>query len=143
MSSPNSRHRPRVRRKGFSFIEVMVVVVIMGLMAGAVTLSTRHLLDKAKQNRARADIATLSSALAAFYGERGRYPSNEEGLAVIVPDFITDVRLDPWGRAYQYNQPGHDRPYDLVSYGADGREGGEGADSDISNAGLQPATGVK
>lgn len=121
------------RRSGFTFIEIMIVVVIIGILAGAVTLSTRHYLDRAKTTRARSDIATYVNALETYYGIVGKYPSNDEGLAVLAPKFIDKIRNDPWGNPYVYNQPGTDSPYDLICYGADGREGGDGADTDITN----------
>lgn len=120
-------------RCGFTFIEVMVVVVIIGILAAAVTLTSSHYLDKAKQNRARADIATYSSALASFYAENGRYPTPAEGLAILVPKYIDKLRQDPWSHPYIYNKPGRSEPYEILSYGADGKEGGEGADADITS----------
>jgi general secretion pathway protein G len=120
-------------RHGFTFIEVMIVVVIIGILAGVVTLSTRHFIDQAKRNRAKSDIATYSSAVEAFYAAKGRYPTTEEGLAVLTPQFIDRLRLDPWGNAYQYVQPGNTRPYAVMCYGADGREGGDGVNADISS----------
>jgi general secretion pathway protein G len=116
----------------------MIVVVIIGILSGAVTLSTRHYLNRAKQNRARSDIATYVNALESFYGVNGHYPDNQQGLAVLVPQFIDKLRNDPWGRPYVYNQPGKEGPYDIISYGADGQEGGEGADADITNHDEEP-----
>jgi general secretion pathway protein G len=122
-----SEYLGRPRRHAFSLVEVMVVVVIIGLLAGAVAIRVHHYMDKAKSNRARADIATIASALETFYAEKARYPSNEEGLAILP---ITTLK-DPWGHPYQYNQPGRDHPYEVISFGADAREGGEGQDADI------------
>ena len=121
------------RRRGFSFIEVMIVVVIIGLLAGAVTLSTRHFMDKAKQTRARTDIATYKSALESFYAEFGRYPSNEEGLLILTPKFIDKLRMDPWAHPYQYVFPGRQSAYEVICFGADGRDGGDGVNMDISS----------
>jgi general secretion pathway protein G len=112
----------------------MIVVVIIGLLAGAVTLSTRHYLDRAKGNRAKTDIATFRSAIETFYGEEGRYPTTDEGIEALVPEYIDQLRQDPWGRPYQYVQPGRTAPYEIICYGADGRAGGEGADADIGSA---------
>lgn len=127
--------RPRYPRHpaAFSLIEVMIVIVIIGLMAGIVTYATSNYLDKAKRQRAKADIATYSGAIDSFYLDQGRYPDNREGLKVLVPQFIKQLNNDPWGRPYQYLQPGKRGPYDIISYGADGREGGTGADIDITN----------
>jgi general secretion pathway protein G len=131
----NRYRRRRVHQRccGFSLIEVMIVVVIIGLLAGAVTLSTRHFLDKAKQTRARSDIATYKSAIESFYADESRYPTNDEALGVLTPKFIDKLRMDPWGRPYQYNFPGRSGPYEILCFGADGRDGGEGVNADISS----------
>ena len=120
----------RISRRGFSFIEVMIVVVIIGILAGAVTLSTRHFMDKAKQNRARADLSTYKSALAAFYADNGRYPSNDEGLASLAPKYVEKVHGDPWGHPYQYNQPGRNSAFEIICLGSDGKEGQGNISSD-------------
>src|SRR4051812_8274868 len=109
--------------RGFSLIEVMIVVVIIGLLAGTVTYATSNYMDKAKRQRVRSDLATYSGAIDAFYLDKGRYPTNQEGLKVLVPDFIKLVQSDPWGRPYQFAQPGKAGKYDVISFGADGREG--------------------
>lgn len=123
-----------LRRSAFSLVEVMIVVVIVGLLAGVVTYATTGYMDRAKRERARSDIATYSGAVDSFYLDKGRHPSNQEGLAVLVPDFIKAVQKDPWNRPYQYVQPGKAAPYEIVTYGADGRPGGTGADTDLSSA---------
>ena len=119
--------------RAFSLIEVMIVVVIIGLLAGVVTYATREYLERAKRQRARADIAVLTGAVDAFYLDKGRYPENQEGLKVLVPGFVKSLPSDPWGRPYQYVQPGKRAAYEIVSYGADGREGGSGADADVAS----------
>lgn len=111
----------------------MIVIVIIGIMAGVVTYAAGGYLERAKRERARSDIATYSGAIDSFYLANGRYPTNQEGLAAVVPQFIAKLRNDPWGHPYQYIQPGKGGPYDLISYGADGREGGTGADADLTN----------
>jgi len=130
----NKRTRGMGRyRHAFSLIEVMIVVVIIGIMAGVVTYATTGYLDRAKRQRARSDIATYSGAIDYFYSVTGRYPDNQEGLKVLVPEYIKMLQSDPWGHPYQYVQPGKGGPYDLICYGADGREGGTGSDADITN----------
>ena len=120
-------------RGGFSFIELMVVIVIIGLLATTATLATRHFLDRAKVTRARADIAVYKSALEAHYSEHGTYPSTSEGLSVLVGVYIDKLRIDPWRNPYQYMSPGTAGPYDIVCLGSDGREGGEGVAADVSS----------
>lgn len=114
-------------RRAFSFIEVMVVVVIIGLLAGAVALKVNGYMDTAKLNRARSDLATIVDALEAYYLTNSKYPSNDEGLK----NLPLKNRLDPWGKPYEYNNPGRKGAFEVVSFGADGREGGEGPNADI------------
>ena len=133
----------RFNRTAFSLIEVMIVIVIIGLMAGIVTYATSSYLDRAKRQRAKADISVYSGAVDSFYLDQGRYPENREGLKVLVPSFIKQLNNDPWGRPYQYLQPGKRGAYDIISYGADGREGGTGADADILASEIQTPTQKK
>ena len=128
------------RRRGFTLIEMMVVLVLIGLLAGVVTVSVRHYLVTGKQQAARAQVAALKTAVETFYGIVGRYPTNDEGLEILtqrsdqLPEPLLDSRQvpsDPWGRPYQYNSPGREEPYEIISFGADGREGGSGGDADI------------
>ena len=128
---------------GFSLIEIMIVVVIIGLLAGIVTYATKEYLDRAKKQRARADISVLAGAVDSFYLDKGRYPDNQEGLKALVPGFIKALPGDPWGRPYQYVQPGRHGTYDIVSYGADGREGGGGADADIASWDVESGSPAK
>jgi general secretion pathway protein G len=120
------------KKRGFSFIEIMVVVVIMGMLAGAVALKAMDYVDTAKVNRAKSDIATIVTAIEAFYLTNHRYPTADEGLA----NLKLKNRLDPWGRAYRYNSPGRDEPFEVYTLGADGREGGEGPNADIYSSQL-------
>ncbi len=119
----------RRRRGGFTFIEVMVVVVIIGMLAGAVTLKVSQYMDEAKVSRAKSDIATIVSAIEAdsLKGD-GKPPTNSEGLDKLK----IDVKRDPWGNEYQYNDSGPDgEPFEVYTLGADGEPGGEGIDADI------------
>ena len=129
-------------RVGFSLVEIMIVIVIIGLLAGVVTVNVRSYLIKAKQNVARQEIATIIQALDSFWAAYNRYPTNEEGLEILVspsekfpepPLSKTSVPKDPWDKAYIYNSPGASGPYEVITYGADAREGGEGADTDITS----------
>lgn len=144
--------RPVMRpaRHGFSLVEVMVVLVIVGLLAGMVAIGTRGYLARAKQGTARAEIATIGEALETYYLAHDRYPTHEEGLDVLTttserwPEpLLRSAPIDPWGRPYQYNTPGRDgQPYEVLSLGADGRDGGDGLDADLGSwdlKGLQAA----
>lgn len=132
----NTQKRRR-RGSGFSFLEVMVVVVIIGLLAGAVAIKVSDYIDKARVNRAKTDMAVLAGALETYKGFHGKYPSNEEGLSVL-PLQKNTKGIDPWGRPYLYRTPGQNgEGYDLVCLGADGREGGDGIDADITEADLE------
>ena len=132
------------RRKngGFTLIEMMVVLVLIGLLAGVVTVSVRHYLVAGKQQAARAQVAAFNTAVVTFYGIEGRYPTNDEGLEILTrrtdrnPEPLLASRTvpnDPWGRPYVYNAPGAQEPFEILSYGADGREGGEGEDADVAS----------
>jgi general secretion pathway protein G len=101
------------------------------------------MLDKAKRKRAISDIVTLDGAVDLYHGDRDKFPTNQEGLAVLVPQYIKVLQNDPWGRPYQYVQPGRTRAYDIISYGADGREGGSGADADITNSDVEVTSAAK
>ncbi len=118
----------------------MVVLVIIGMLAGVVTLSVRSYLVYSKQNVARLEISKMMQALDTFYAKYDRYPTTEEGLEILArptndfPDgLISKVPTDPWGHSYEYLSPGTDSPYEIICYGADHREGGSGADRDISS----------
>lgn len=136
----------RPKRAGFSLVEIMVVIVIIGLLSGVVTVSVRTYLIKGKQTVARMEIAKVAQAIDTFYGHFDRYPTNEEGIGVLAqktdafPDgLLNKLPVDPWGYAYEYNYPGRNGPYDLVSYGADHAEGGTGADADLTSVDVEVA----
>ena len=126
--------------RAFTLVEIMVVVVILGILATIVTVSVTDYLVKGKQNAARAEIAQISNALQLFYSEFDRYPDNDEGLALLQKSSASHPHgilqgdlLDPWGHAYVYVYPGLHGAFDLCSYGANGQEGGIGADLDLCN----------
>lgn len=131
------------RRRAFTLVELMVVIVIIGLLAGVVTISVRSYLIRGKQSVARLEIAKICQALDTFYAEFDRYPPNEQGLESLVentdafPDgLLNKLPTDPWGFAYEYHSPGRTMPYEVICYGADNREGGTAADADISSEDL-------
>ncbi len=122
----------------FTLVELMVVVVILGILATIVTVSVNDYLVKGKQTAAKAEIARISEALNLFYLDHDRYPDNDEGLAALkktTPQHPQGILqgdlLDPWGRPYVYVYPGVHGVFDLLSLGADGQEGGTGADTDV------------
>jgi len=142
MSCSNRSSRDR-RQRGFSLVELIVVMVIIGMLAGLVAMRTRSYLIASKQNAVKAEIANITKALESFYADQGRYPTSEEGIEVLVegtssfPDgFLNKIPTDPWKNPYEYISPGRDSPYEVLCLGEDGEEGGEGADRDISSEDL-------
>lgn len=136
------------RNAGFSLVELMVVMVIIGLLAGLVVFRTRSYLIASKQNAAKAEIARIVQALDTFYATADRYPTSDEGLEVLATPsaamtdgILNKVPVDPWKHPYQYNSPGRNGPYEVICLGADGREGGEGADRDITNEDVEDVGG--
>lgn len=138
------------RTRGFTLIEIMVVVVIIGILIGLIAPNILGRVDKARVTAAKTDIATLEQALEMYRLDNHAYPSTDQGLEALVirpggepepknwnPEGYLKkgkLPLDPWGNAYQYLSPGQDkRPFDLFSFGADGREGGEEYNADIGN----------
>jgi general secretion pathway protein G len=142
-----SRQRSRGSQGGFTLLEIMVVVIIIGLLASVVVLNILPNVDKAKVNKAKQDIQSIELALSEFYLDNSKYPTSDQGLGALVTQptdpsikhwkpggYITRVSKDPWGNEYQYVFPGtHGKAYDLFSYGADGEPGGEGINADIGN----------
>ena len=136
-----------VRQAGFTLIEIMVVVVILGILAAMVAPKILSRPDQAKVTVARSDIETISQALELFRLDNGFYPSTDQGLEALVkkptvapeprnwnPEaYLKRMPVDPWGNPYLYLQPGNHGKYDLYSQGADGREGGEELNADVTN----------
>lgn len=135
------------RQGGFTLLEIMVVIVILGLLVSIVAPNVLQNQDRAMVEKARADIAVLEQALDMYKLDNHVYPTTDQGLDALVnkptssPEprnyrsdgYIKRLPQDPWGNPYQYLQPGEHGPYDLYSTGADGDEGGEGLASDIGN----------
>ncbi len=138
----------RVRDAGFTLIEIMVVVIILGILAATIIPQFVGTTQEAKVNAAQVDIRTLKVALERFFMHMDRYPSNEEGLKVLVSPplegtkswrgpYIEKLSQDPWHNPYVYRTPGQhgSKAYDLWSRGADGAEGGEGINADVTSWG--------
>ena len=122
----------------------MVVIVIIGILAGSVTVGVRGYLIRSKQNVARMEIATICQAIENFYLSYDRYPSNDEGIEILTKSsekfpepLLGRLPNDPWDNPYEYLETGSSPPYQVVSFGADGRDGGSGADTDISSLDLE------
>ncbi len=126
---------PRQREAGFTLVELMVVIVIIGLLATVVVINVMPAQDTARMRKAEADIATLEQGIEMYRLNRMNYPSAGDGLQALVSEgFVKRLPDDPWGNPYRYAVPGRDgQPFDVYTYGADGREGGEGDDADIGN----------
>ena len=139
--SPLKHRRSLARRRhAFSLVELIAVIVILSMLAGLVAFKTRSYLVTSKQSSAKVDIRKVCEALETFYAMNDRYPTSDEGLEILVtgtermPDGIIEkLPLDPWRVPYQYNMPGKNGPYDVICLGADGSEGGTGANQDLSN----------
>ena len=139
------------RKKGFTLIELMVVIVILGVLAGLIVPRLTDKPERARVVKAKMQIENISMALKQFKLDNGFYPSTEQGLQALVnkpsggqelkyyPEkgYISQIPKDPWGNEYIYIYPGEHEDFDLLSLGADGKEGGDGFDEDIGNWEIQ------
>lgn len=135
----------RDRSGGFTLVELLVVLVILSLVMGIVAPRVLNYLSDARTRTASLQIDSLSAALDLFYLDMGRYPSQAEGLDVLVEPQAgmsgwsgpylqqSELPLDPWGQAYQYKMPDSSGKYQIISLGSDGREGGDSDARDIVN----------
>lgn len=138
----NTRRRAQA---GFTLIEIMVVVVIIGVLAALIGPAVLDRADDAKATAAKADVGNLMQALKLYKLDNGRYPTGEQGLDALVrrptvgsipPNwrpYVEKLPADPWGHPYQYANPGVNGEIDVFSLGADGQPGGEGRDADIGS----------
>ena len=143
------RHRPagaRLQQNGFTLIEIMVVVIIIGLLAAVVVPQFLGRVDDARMAKASQDIQAIDTALTLYKLDNFKVPSTDQGLKALVEKpadpavrnwraggYLKRTTKDPWGNAYQFLVPGEHGEYDLYSFGADGQPGGEGVNADIGN----------
>jgi general secretion pathway protein G len=133
--------------RGFTLLEIIIVVVIIGLLASFVVQNLAGEVDRARLTKAQADVRTLEASLNLYKLDNFQYPTTEQGLRALVerptlpPDarnwrsggYVTSLPLDPWGNPYQYLNPGRRGGFDVFSLGADGKLGGEGENAEIGN----------
>lgn len=134
-----------MKQQGFSLIEIMVVVVILGILAALVVPKIVSRPDEARVVKAKQDILSIQNALELYKLDNGIYPSSEQGLMALVakptqhpiPEnwqpYLKSLPKDPWGRPYHYQNPGEHGELDLFTYGASGQAGGEGKNAEIGN----------
>jgi len=134
-----------IRQAGMTLIEILVVLTLIGVVLGIVGSNYLGKSEQAKAKAAKIEIEQIGQALDLFKLELGRYPTTQEGLQALVvappglPNWAgpywkkSTTPKDPWGHEYKYASPGSHGPYDIISLGADGVEGGEGANKDITN----------
>jgi general secretion pathway protein G len=138
--------RPKRVAAGFTLIEIMVVVVIIGLLAAMIAPQIMNRLSQAEVTRARQDIRAIETALNVYRLDNYRYPTTDEGLTALVTNpgeaaapnwqrggYLKSVPLDPWRRPYLYLNPGQHGEFDIYTLGADGQDGGEDNNIDIGN----------
>jgi general secretion pathway protein G len=130
--------------QGFTLVEMLVVITIIGLIMGLIGPRVLNYLSESKVKAAKIQLQSFASALDLFYLDAGRFPSTSEGLAALVKQtpgvsawngpYLRggNVPNDPWSHGYVYRSPGEHAPYDIISYGSDGQEGGSGVAADIT-----------
>jgi len=138
------RRNKRACRPGFTLIEILIVVIIVGLLASLVGPQLFKKVGASKQKTALAQMSMIETALKTYRLDIGRYPTTEEGLKSLVsrpeglrswdgPYLEKDLPVDPWGNPYIYRCPGENSEYEIISYGADGKADGEGENKDIAS----------
>ena len=147
MEMRRSAVRLILNRSGFTLIEIMVVIIILGILVGLVVPRLMEKPEKARKVKAQMQIESISAALKEYKLDNGDYPTTEQGLEALVekpsigkipkkyPEkgYLSKIPKDPWDNDYVYISPGEHGDFDLISYGSDGEEGGEGKDADIQS----------
>jgi len=141
----NNRIAGRRAARGMTLIEILVVIVLIGLVMGVLASNFIGKGEEAKRKLAKIEIDQIGQTLDLYKLETGRYPTTQEGLQALIaaPSGVANwngpywkkgtIPKDPWTNEYKYASPGAHGPYDIVSYGPDGKEGGDGADKDITS----------
>ncbi len=140
------KHKKPSRQDGFTLIEIMVVVIIIGILAAIVAPNVIGKIDDAQVTKVGSDIKAIETALKLYRLDNFNYPSTEQGLQALVTDpndptvknwnaggYLDRLEQDPWGNPYEYLYPGNNGEFDVYTLGRDGRPGGEGLDADIGN----------
>jgi general secretion pathway protein G len=144
MNRSRATRRPCPHQRGFTLLELLVVMVIIGLLAGIVAPQYFSQLGKSNTKVTKAQIESFGQALDQYRLDVGQYPSTEQGIAALRaappqatrwqgPYLKRDIPPDPWGRAYQYRSPGTQGDYEILSLGADGQPGGDGEAADVKS----------
>ena len=128
----HNANKQRSRQRGFTLIEIMVVVVILGILATIVAPKLLSRPDEARVQKAKQDIKALEGALSLYKLDNFNFPDTGQGLQALVGKYVEKLPTDPWGNEYQYLIPGTESNYDLYSFGADGTPGGEDVNADIT-----------
>ena len=141
----NQRYGARRAVRGMTLIEILVVLVLLGIVMGIVAGNFIGQGEEAKRKAAAIEITQIGNTLDLYKLEIGRYPTTQEGLQALItaPSGVSNwngpywrkgtIPKDPWGNEYKYTSPGAKTPYEIISYGADGKEGGDGANKDITS----------
>jgi general secretion pathway protein G len=129
----NMKRLARVQ-SGFTLIEILVVLIIIGFLTAAVAVNYMGRIDEGARTKVKADLRSIEQGLNLYRLDNYRYPTTEEGLVILVPEYISKLTRDPWNRDYLYANPGeHGLDFDIYTLGRDGAQGGEDIDKDLGN----------